>query len=77
MAISSKTGKYVPKPIKGSKKLLTSMNMVLIFQDGELIRQIVYPNKTIARNEFLTFKKYGFMDYRTGKTIDNVTFQLL
>lgn len=63
--------------MKYKVKIITTMNTVLMFKDGDLFKQITYRNKTMAKNNYKIFLKYGFMDYMTGDKIENLTFELI
>lgn len=51
--------------------------VILVFVNNELIRQINYKTKTIAKKQFSFFKKHGILDYETGEKINGATFELL
>jgi len=53
------------------------MKMILVFLDGELIRQIKYKTKLAAKQNYRHFKKHGIVDPDTGLTIENATFQII
>lgn len=53
------------------------MKTILIFVNGELLRQINYPTKRAAREQYCFFKKMGYLDADTGEVIQNAIFELL
>jgi len=55
----------------------THLKMILVFQNGELIKQIKYSTKKQAIGNFRIFKKFGMHDFGSGTTIPNATFELL
>ena len=55
----------------------TTMKTILVFQLGNLIKQITYRNKKEAQQQFGHFKKHGLLDYASGKVIPNCKFELI
>lgn len=53
------------------------MKTILIFKDGELIQQIPYKNKNVAKKQYFHFLKNGILDPYTGEKVKNATFELL
>lgn len=53
------------------------MKTILIFQSGELLRQVTYKSKKIAQKQLNLFKKWGYICPNTGNLILNTTFELL
>lgn len=55
----------------------TQLKMILVFQNGELIKQLRYNTKALAIGNFRLFKKFGMYDFDLGSIIPNATFELL
>jgi len=55
----------------------TNLKLILVFQDGELKKQLRYSTKKQAIGNFRIFKKHGMFDIDSGTTIQNATFELL
>lgn len=55
----------------------THLKTILVFQDGELIKQLRYKTKTLTIGNFRLFKKFGIYDLDLGGIIPNATFELL
>lgn len=53
------------------------MKTILVFQDGDLIKQITYKTKTETKKQYTHFLKNGILDPSTGNKIKKVTFELL
>ena len=53
------------------------MNIILVFEDGDLIKTIQYKNKTVAKRQYNHFLKYGIVNVSTGEKILNASFELL
>jgi len=53
------------------------MKTILVFKNGELIQQIPYKTKTLAKKNYFHFLKHGIIDPLTGNRIENTTFELL
>ncbi len=53
------------------------MKTILIFQNGELIRQISYKTKFLAMKNYNIFLHFGYLDFRTGEKLNNLTFELI
>ena len=59
------------------KKLQTNLKTILVFKDGELIKQLRYRTKSMAIGNYIIFKKFGIYDLDLGGIIPNATFELL
>ena len=59
------------------KKLQTNLKTILVFKDGELIKQLRYRTKSMAIGNYRIFKKFGIYDLDLGGIIPNATFELL
>lgn len=53
------------------------MKTILVFQNGELVRQIQYKTKAIAKKQLSWFKKYGIIDVSTGEVLQDTIFELI
>ena len=53
------------------------MKTVLVFLNGELVRQISYRTKKIARGNYNHFKANGILDPSSGTIIKNAHFELI
>jgi len=53
------------------------MKTILVFVNGNLIKQINYRTKQQAKGNYSYFKKYGMADPNTGLKIVNATFELI
>jgi len=51
--------------------------MILVFLDGELIRQIQYKSKREAMANYRHFLKHGIVNPDTGLTMENATFEMI
>jgi hypothetical protein len=60
-----------------TKKLTTTMKTVLVFEDGDLTKQITYKTKTEAKKQYSHFLKNGILDPSTGYKVKKATFELL
>jgi hypothetical protein len=60
-----------------TKKLTTTMKTILVFENGELTKQITYKTKTDAKRQYAHFFKHGIIDPSTGEKIKKATFELL
>lgn len=59
------------------KKIDTIFNTILVFKDGEMIRQIRYNTKKETIINYRGFVKHGILDYETFEVIKGAKFQLL
>ena len=50
---------------------------ILVFQSGNLIKQITYKTKAEAKKQYSVFLKRGILDPNTGEIINNAAFELL
>ena len=55
----------------------TSLNIILIFQNGNLINQLRYNTKKETIGNYRIFKKYGLIDHMTGEPLLNIKIELL
>ena len=53
------------------------MNTVLVFENGELTKQIPYKTKTEAKKQYNYFRKNGILDPCTGDKVRKAFFELL
>jgi hypothetical protein len=53
------------------------MKMLLVFKGTELIKQIQYKTKAIAKKHLSLFNKHGMIDPETGETVKGLTFELI
>jgi len=53
------------------------MKTILVFVNGNLIKQINYRTKREAKGNYSFYKKYGIADPHTGLRISNATFELI
>lgn len=53
------------------------MKLILVFQNGELIKQLSYKSKAIAKKQYNLFMKNGIIDAETGLKIPNATFEII
>lgn len=68
---------FKKRGLDGVQKGNSTMKTILVFQDGELIKQIPYKNKSIAKKHYSFFMKEGILDPSTGNKVKNATFELL
>lgn len=59
------------------KKLETIFNTILVFKEGEMIRQLKYSTKKDTLTNYRGFVKNGILDYETFEPIAGATFELL
>jgi hypothetical protein len=60
-----------------TKKLTTTIKTILVFENGELTKQITYKTKTDAKRQYSHFLKNGIIDPSTGEKVKKATFELL
>lgn len=58
-------------------KATTPQKLILVFKDGNLINQINYKTKTIAKKNYNYFIKKGMCNPLTGEVMKNLKFELL
>lgn len=58
-------------------KLVTTMKTILVFQNEELINQIGYKTKKVAKKQYSHFAKNGILNPINGNKIENAKFELL
>lgn len=55
----------------------TALKSILVFQNGEFLKQINYKTKAQAIGNYKLFRRFGILDPETLKPILNATFELL
>lgn len=55
----------------------TALKSILVFQNGEFLKQINYKTKAQAIGNYKLFRRFGILDPETLKLILNATFELL
>jgi len=50
---------------------------ILIFLHGNLVQQIKYKTKSLAKKQYSLFIKHGYLNPNTGENINGATFELI